>query len=275
LALGPAEKIFMENAKTADKVFRELIEAMARLRGDGGCPWDKEQTHASLKASLLEESHELMEAIDAEEPEKLKEELGDVLHQIVFHCQIAAEKGFFSLADIAAHVKDKMIRRHPHVFVGYEMADTAAVLKQWARIKAEERKKGDASALGDLPRSMPALARAQRIAERASSVGFDWPSRAGALDKVAEEMNELKAARGDGQDRVREELGDLLFSLVNLARFFGVEAEEALREATNRFQRRFAHIERTLKQRGKELTEATLAEMDALWEEAKAMEAET
>src|SRR5262245_1398272 len=247
---------------------------MAQLRGANGCPWDKEQSHASLRTFLLEESHELLDALDKGQSAQIREELGDLLHQIIFHCQIAAESGAFTAEDVVRDLKDKMIRRHPHVFSGKALPDSDTVLKQWARIKATE-KDGDTpkSALGNLPRSMPALACAQTITERASQVGVDWPDIVPVWNKVEEELGELKTAYSSGdKQRTGEELGDLLFSLVNLSRFLGLQSEDVLKQATERFIKRFSHIERRLHDQGKDPTISSLEAMDRLWDEAKAIE---
>jgi MazG family protein len=260
--------------ENAAKAFAELLDLMVRLRGDNGCPWDKEQSHASLRSFLLEESYELSDALDQGNTRKIREELGDLLHQIIFHCQIAAEIGAFTAEDVARDLKDKMVRRHPHVFSGKALPDSETVLKQWAEIKGAE-KEGEApkSALGNLPKSMPALARAQTITERASQVGFDWPDVAPVWRKVEEELTELKNACSSGnQQRTAEELGDLLFSLVNLSRFFGIQSEDALAQATERFIKRFRHIEIRLRERGTRPAASSLEVMDVLWNEAKDLE---
>jgi tetrapyrrole methylase family protein/MazG family protein len=261
-------------SQSTEGKFSELLDAMAQLRGPTGCPWDKQQTHTSLKSSLLEETYELLDAIEEANDTSLREELGDLLHQIVFHCQIAAERGAFTVNDVIGELKDKMVRRHPHVFSGKALPNTDAVLKQWARLKAEE-KQGDESksALGHLPQAMPALARAQTITERASHVGFDWPEIAPVWQKVEEELSELKkACRLGDKQRMGEEMGDMLFSLVNLSRFLGLHAEEALTRAIQRFTRRFAYIEKKLRASRKTPATSTLEEMDALWREAKQLE---
>jgi tetrapyrrole methylase family protein / MazG family protein len=264
----------VERNSSAGEKFHELLAAMAQLRSENGCPWDKEQTHASLKSSLLEESYELLEVLDGTDDNKLREELGDLLHQIVFHCQIASERGAFTAEQVVSELREKMVRRHPHVFSGDPLPDKEAVLKQWARLKTEE-KNGDPvkSALGTLPKAMPALSRAQKLTERASQVGFDWPSAEPVWQKVEEELAELKAACSSGnQKRIGEEFGDLLFSLVNLSRFLNVQAEEALLEAIDRFSTRFAYIETKLRESGQTPASSSLSQMDALWEEAKALE---
>lgn len=262
------------NHKLAGEKFAELLETMERLRGRNGCPWDKEQTHASLKQFLLEETHELLDTLDGKDPAKIREELGDLLHQIVFHCQIAAEGGTFTAVDVIAELNNKIMRRHPHVFSGQRLPDTAAVIEQWAEIKAREDSSDiRPSALGNLPKSMPALARAQKITERASSVGFDWPSVEPVWQKIEEELNELKTACAIGsKTRVEDETGDLFFSLVNLARFLGIQAEEALNHTTAKFIKRFEYIEARLQERGKPPITCSLEELDLLWNEAKALE---
>jgi tetrapyrrole methylase family protein/MazG family protein len=258
--------------------FTKLLEVMAQLRGEHGCPWDKEQTHVSLKPCLLEETYELLDALDAlddSDGKKLREELGDVLLQVVFHSQIAAEQGRFTIQDVITKLTDKLVRRHPYVFAGEPLPEnTAAVLKQRFQIKANERKDGEAkSALGNVPKAMPALARAQSIARRASHVGFDWPSIEPVWGKVEEEIQELKNAAASGDKlNTAEELGDLFFSLVNLARFLDIEAEHALAQTTDRFARRFHYIETKLSEANKSLEQSSLEEMDFLWDEAKKIE---
>jgi tetrapyrrole methylase family protein/MazG family protein len=225
---------------------------------------------------LLEETYELLDALDDGDPQKLKEELGDVLLQVVFHSQIAAEENRFTAKDVIAQLTDKLIRRHPYVFAGEPIPqDTAAVLKQRLQIKTSERKDGESkSALGNVPKAMPALARAQSITRRASHLGFDWPNIGPVWEKVEEEIRELKnAAESGDKTRTGEELGDLLFSLVNLARFLDVEAEEILAQTVDRFTRRFHYIETKLQQADKSFDQSSLEEMDRLWEEAKKIEA--
>lgn len=257
-----------------DSGFAQLVELMAQLRGEKGCPWDKEQTHTSLKPALLEETYEVLDAIDRGDPQELKRELGDLLLQVVFHARIAAEQGDFAIGDIVSSLSEKLIHRHPHVFSGTNLPDAEAVLRQRLQIKARE-KQGNMplSSLGELPRAMPALARAQRITERASHFGFDWPDPAPVWQKIDEEMSELKKAYSSrDKEQIGKEMGDLLFSLVNLCRFLDLQAEEVLRETVDRFIRRFGHIESELKQKGKTLEDASLEEMDLLWEEAKKRE---
>ena len=264
----------MEKVTKAGESFDDLIAAMARLRGEQGCPWDKEQTHVTLKPFLLEETYELLEAIERGDPKEMAEELGDLLHQIVFHCQIAADESQFTADEVICRLVEKMKRRHPHVFSDRQLYDPDAVLQHWVKAKAEEnRTKKSASALGDLPRAMPALARAQTVTDRASLLGFDWPSVGQVWGKVEEELAELKTAVSSGDKRrASEEMGDVLFSLVNLSRFMDLQAEDALAQTVDRFLKRFSHIEKSIRKNGKTLAEASLAEMDSLWEEAKKIE---
>lgn len=264
----------MEERTRADVELSEVLAIVAELRGERGCPWDREQTHVSLKSALLEETYELLEAIEKGDSKELEEELGDLLLQVVFHCQLAAEQSRFTLGEVVSRLKEKLIRRHPHVFEDRSLLDTHAVLRQRASIKAQEKRSGQSrSSLGNVPRAMPSLARAQRITDRASYVGFDWPGPEQVWDKVEEELHELKVASSSGDKRrTREEMGDLFFSLVNLARFYGFEAEDALAEAVDRFLKRFLHIETRLREQGKTPAESSLEEMDSLWEEAKSLE---
>jgi len=259
-------------ADTAAASFVGLVEIMARLRGEGGCPWDREQTPETIKPYLIEETYEVLEAIDEQDPEKLKEELGDLMLQVVFHARMAEETGAFAIGDVLAAINDKLVRRHPHVF-GDRKAETAQeVLFNWEQIKQTERRreKGQASLLDGVPREMPALLRAHRLQEKASRVGFDWKEAQEVFRKVEEELAELRAAmEGQAADRVEAELGDLLFALVNLSRFLAVNPEEALRKTIARFIARFRYIEEELARRGRSLRQATLEEMDALWAEAK------
>lgn len=266
-----------ENAeKRAGQLFEELVTVMARLRGEGGCPWDREQDHVSLKRYALEEVYELMEAIDEDDPEAMREELGDVLLQVLFHAQMAFESDRFRIEHVMSGLRDKLVRRHPHVFGDANLHDAEAVLQNWERTKAREKRQRDrrnVSVVGDVPKGMPALARAQRVGDKAASVGFDWGEVDPVLGKIEEELRELREAARSGQaERIRDELGDVLFALVNLSRFFKVQAEEALGATVDRFQKRFAHIEKRLRERGKTPEQVSLEEMDALWEEAKKTE---
>jgi len=241
-----------------------LQDIIAHLRAPDGCPWDREQTHRSLRPNLLEEAYEVLEALDADDPDKLREELGDLLLQIVLHAQIAAEAGEFTLAEALEGIIAKLKRRHPHVFGEVEVEGVGEVLRNWERIKREE---GESSMLAAIPAHLPALARSQAIQQRVARVGFDWHDSEGVLAKVAEEAEELTKAEGDA--RREKEFGDLLFVLVNLARWLGIDAESALREANRRFCQRFARMESLCAERGLDLSQMTLEEMNELWEEAK------
>lgn len=265
--------------RDTEKKFTELLNVMAQLRSHTGCPWDIEQTHASLKPCLLEETYELLDAIDDDETTKLKEELGDVLLQVIFHAQIAREAGRFTVTDVIEVLTDKLVRRHPYVFAGAPLPeDPAAALKQRAQLKAQENQSdkhaGDnPSALGNVPRAMPALARAQSISRRAAHLGFEWPSIEPVWGKVEEEMAELKEAVAAGdKTRTGEELGDLLFTMVNIARFLDIESEEVLAQTVDRFTRRFHHIEARLRGANKDFAQSSIAEMDRYWDEAKQLE---
>jgi MazG family protein len=258
---------------TAGEKFQKLVEIMARLRAPGGCPWDREQTFDTIKPYLLEETYEVMDAIDARDWPELSGELGDLLLQPVFLSQIAAGQDLFSIADALDAINEKLIRRHPHVF-GQQTAETAGDVRRiWGEVKAEEKKqKGEQAAglLDSVPRALPALVEAQQLTTRAAHVGFDWDNAEQVLAKLHEELAEFDAARQAGsQEELEGELGDMLFVLVNLARFVKVDPEQALRKTNGKFRRRFGYIERKLSEQGKSPEEATLAEMDALWEEAK------
>ena len=251
---------------------------MARLRAPGGCPWDREQTFDTIKPFLLEETYEVMDAIDARDWPELTGELGALLLQSVFFSQMAAEQSLFSIADALDAINEKLIRRHPHVF-GAQTAETAGDVRRiWGEVKAEEKKqKGEhrGGLLDSVPRALPALVEAQQLTSRAAHVGFDWDNAEQVLEKLHEELAEFDAARRRvlqeeaAQEELEGELGDMLFVLVNLARFVKVDPEQALRKTNAKFRRRFGHIERRLGEQGKSPEEATLAEMDALWEESK------
>jgi len=253
------------------KTFADMVEVMARLRGEGGCPWDREQDHHTLKGYLIEECYETIDAIDADDLDALCEELGDVLLQVVFHAQLEAEAGVFTIDDVIERIVDKLIRRHPHVFGDVAVADSAEVLRNWERIKRAE--KGEAapeSLLDGVPSSLPALMRAMEISKRAVRAGFEWEKFEDVLAKMEEEIDELRQAIAAGRsEEVFAEIGDLLFTLVNVARWQKVNPEEALRDMLIRFTTRFRHIEQAARAQGRRLEEMTLAEMDALWDEAK------
>ncbi len=250
--------------------FDELVEIMARLRE--GCPWDKEQTHRTLVPYLIEETYEVVEAIEADDMDALCEELGDLLLQIVFHSQLGSEVGKFTVADVIDALSNKMVRRHPHVFGDAVIEDVESQWQSWEALKAKE-KTGlkRKSRLEGIPKHLGALQRGQRMQEKASRVGFDWPGVHGVLDKLHEEMTELAEARRDKQDdpHVREELGDVLFTIVNLARALGIDAETAMREANEKFYRRFAFMEERAAADGKALSDLSLDELEELWQLAK------
>ena len=273
--------------------FTKLVDLMAALRAQNGCPWDRKQTHESLKPYLLEEVYEVIETIDLRDEQKLREELGDVLLQVLFHSQIAAEAGSFTIEDVIETLATKLVRRHPHVFRAGDQAGQASnseqVLAQWEDIKRAEREAAGntQSVLDGVPKILPALLRAYQIQARAARVGFDWPQSDAGLEqvlaKITEEIGELREAltlnqvrmesesnnRLDAREEMENELGDLLFSLVNLARFLKANPEDALRRATNRFIDRFHLVEAQALEKGRLLTEMTLPEMDELWDEAK------
>ena len=253
----------------------DLLGIMAKLRAPGGCPWDREQTLRTLTPYLLEEAHEVIEAIEAGDAVHHREELGDLLFQVVFQARIAREEGKFDFADVCDGISDKLTRRHPHVYGDVNVSGSKEVIKNWERIKAEERKeKGqERSAIGGVPVSLPALVRAERLTEKAGAAGFDWPDAKSVLAKVREELDELtEAVDGGTPQRIEDELGDLLFALANLGRWVKVHPEEALRGTLRRFESRFHYIEAQLRERGKSPRESNLAEMDALWNQAKEKE---
>lgn len=246
---------------------KDLEEIVRILRAPGGCPWDAEQTHQSIRRNFLEEAYEAAEAIDEENPEHLKEELGDVLLQVVFHARMEQEEGRFDLDAVADGVCKKLIYRHPHVFGDVAVSGTGEVLSNWEELK--RREKGQATntdALEAVAKSLPALWRAEKVQKKAKKAGFDWPDVSGALDKLSEELEELKAAVSQGTN-VAEELGDLLFSAVNVSRFLKVDCEDALNQATDKFIDRFRRVEELAGERP--MTEMTLAQLDELWERAK------
>ena len=259
--------------KSAGEKFQLLVDLMARLRAPGGCPWDREQTFETIKPFLLEETYEVMDAIDARNWPGLADELGDLLLQAVFFSQMASEETLFTIDDALDAITQKLIRRHPHVF-GDETAQTEGdVRKRWSEIKAEEKRtKGDVdkTLLGSVPRSLPALVEAQQLTARAAQVGFDWENADQVLDKLHEELDEFhEARRHASRQELEDELGDLLFVLVNLARFVKVDPEQALRSTNAKFRRRFGYVEQKLAERGKSALESSVAEMESLWQEAK------
>lgn len=260
-------------AEASGAQFETLVQIMERLRGDDGCPWDREQTRQTLKPFLIEEAYEVVEAIDEEDPKQIMEELGDLLFQVVFHAQVAAERREFTIGQVLAATTEKMVRRHPHVF-GDGTASTAhEVLEQWEELKRKERhvaSTAPVSALDGVPRELPALLRAQRLQDKASRVGFDWPEISGVTAKLEEELGELTEAIGSATpEAIEQELGDVLFSLVNLARFLNLNAEEALRKSVARFTTRFRCMEEALRCDGRRFDEVSLEEMERLWQDAK------
>lgn len=243
------------------ETFRKII---ARLRAPDGCPWDKKQTHTSLKPYFIEETYEALQAIDEKDPRKLCEELGDILLQIGLHAQIASEAGEFDLTDVVREINEKLIRRHPHVFGDLKVIDAEEVSRIWGKLKREE---GKNSILSGLPKTMPALAQSQALQRRAAQVGFDWKEFSGVLEKVVEELEELKQAKTQ-EERISE-FGDLLFALTNVARWIEIDLESALHLANERFCKRFSYIEDVCQKRGVLVQELSLEELDILWKEAK------
>lgn len=256
--------------QSAHYTWDDLIEIMARLRA--GCPWDREQTHRTLVPYLIEETFEVVEAIEISHGEGLCEELGDLLLQVVFHAQLATEVGTFSIADVVDALSNKMVHRHPHVFADAVIEDVDAQWRNWERLKALEKTGRERrSRLDGIPKHLGALQRGQRMQEKASRVGFDWPDVQGVLDKLSEELSELAQARREQQDdaRVREELGDVFFTLVNLSRALGIDAETAMREANEKFYRRFSFMEERAAENGKSLSDLDAHELEELWKLAK------
>ena len=258
---------------SAAEKFDRLVALMARLRAPGGCPWDREQTFDSIKPHTLEETYEVLDAVDRRAWPELAEELGDYILQAVFYAQMAGEQDLFTIEDALDAVNRKLVRRHPHIF-GEESAETAGDVKRiWSEVKAAEKaaqgREGE-SLLAPVPRALPALVEAQQITSRAAQVGFDWENPEQVLDKLREELDEFaEARRGGSHDELEGELGDLLFVLVNLARFVKVDPEQALRATNAKFRQRFGYIETKLAERGSRLADATIEEMEALWQEAK------
>jgi len=249
--------------------FESFAEIIAHLRAPDGCPWDKVQTHKSLRTHLLEESYETLSAIDAGDFESMREEFGDLLLQIVLNAQIGSEQKNFTITQVIKSIYDKIIRRHPHVFGEVMLEGVSGVLQNWEKLKEQERKgkKEDKGLLDGVPAALPALTQAQEYQDRAARVGFDWPEIQGVLDKVREEIDEIEKA--ENIEEVTGELGDLFFALVNLARWRKVDAESALRETNLKFKKRFAYVEQGAKNQGRDLSDMSLDEMDALWNEAK------
>ena len=267
-------------SEEAAQHLQEAVEIMARLRGPDGCPWDREQTFDSIKRHTLEETYEVFDAIERRAWPDLKDELGDLLLQVLFYAQMASEAGYFTLQDVASNLNAKLIRRHPHIFAGAEVADSDAVLRNWEQIKQSEKKastnpqsSSPSSMLDDIPRAMPAVLEASKLGSRAAKVGFDWPNAEGLFDKLQEEITELKAeltpsSGGQSQTAIEAEFGDLLFTAVNLARHLKVDPESALRATNAKFRRRFAAMESAAGSRDA-LAASTPSELEQLWNQAK------
>ena len=256
----------------ANESIAKLLEVVRKLRSPQGCPWDREQTHDSLKPFLVEETYEALEAIDNKDMPALCGEMGDVLLQVVLHAQLAEEQKLFTFEDVVNGITEKMIRRHPHVFSDTTADTVNDVLVNWEKIKKTEQTSEQqvVSVLDNVPKTLPSLSRADKLQRRAARLGFDWDNIAGAWDKVHEEIAELKeASAGEDKQKIEEELGDLIFSIVNVARKLEIDAEEAHRGAINKFRQRFRYIEDKVREKGKDLHDLTLEEMDKLWDEAK------
>jgi len=257
--------------------FERLLDLMAKLRSEEGCPWDREQTHQSLRPYVVEETYEVLEAIDSGSPDKLCEELGDLLLQVVFHAQLATEAGQFTMRDVIRGINEKLIRRHPHVCGDVAVDGVSGVLDNWEKIKREEKGSERRSALDGVPKALPGLQRAEKLQNKAAKVGFDWGNLEGPLEKVKEEFAEFEAIlqggipepNTDAWDRLEDEFGDILFSLVNVGRFLKIDSELALRRTIAKFVSRFEYMERAAASKGKRLEELTLDEMEELWQQAK------
>ncbi|MGO9592025.1 MAG: nucleoside triphosphate pyrophosphohydrolase [Candidatus Acidiferrales bacterium] len=267
--------------RAAGKWFEKLVALQARLRGPGGCPWDHEQTHESLRRFLIEEAYEVLDAMEEGGPKEFASELGDLLLQVVFHSILAEETGAFTISDVIESVHTKMVRRHPHVFGNVSAKTSGEVLKNWEQIKREERaEEGSAaedSILAGVPRSLPGVLEAQELTKRAAKIGFDWENLAGILEKLDEEKRELQVlvpghAKSSFTRKIEEEIGDLLFTGVNIARFLGVDSEIALKAANRKFKRRFHWMESTAARQGVDLSDLPRERMEELWDESKAHE---
>lgn len=252
--------------------FNDLLRIMEILRAPDGCMWDREQDHQSIRRNFIEETYEVCEAIDEQDPEHLKEELGDVLLQVVFHTEMEKEKGVFDIGDVADGICKKLIYRHPHIFGTVEVGSSEEILRNWDELKRKEKhQETDTSALESVAKSLPGLIRAEKLQKKAAKVGFDWENAQGALEKVEEELDEVKrAVAGDGDPE--EELGDLLFAAVNVARHLKVDPERAMEKTCNKFVRRFAEMERQARQENKALSDLSLTELDTLWNRSKEKE---
>jgi len=272
LYIPPVKGFFQEKYDIYD-----LLDIMKALRAEDGCPWDREQTHKTLEKYLIEESYELVDAIEKEAEDKMVEELGDVLLQVVFHSQIAAERGTFDFGEVVDRICKKMIWRHPHVFGEEKVKNSQEVLDKWEKLKWEEKKREEkelnsyTDVLRDVPRYVPALMRSFKVQEKASRVGFDWDRVEEAFSKIYEELEELKEVyKGENKEKIKEEIGDLIFAVVNVARFLDVDPEQATHQTVEKFIERFSYVEREARKKGMKLENMTLSDMDALWNEAKA-----
>ena len=255
-----------EDSKQLDR----LRAIMHRLRAPGGCPWDAEQTHESLVSNLIEEAYETVDTIQRGDHNHLQEELGDLLLQVVFHAELAEEAGRYNLDDVARGISDKLVRRHPHVYATSDAEDTDAVLEQWDAIKRKEKGDEKEPYLHGVGKGLPGIIKAAKLQKKAAKVGFDWPDQAGVIAKLKEELTELEAALESGNDRdIEDELGDLLFSAVNLARFRKLDPEVVMNQANNKFESRFAKMEASLEEQGLSLEDASLEQMEAAWQAAK------
>ena len=251
--------------------FYKLIKIVDTLMGDNGCPWDKVQTRESLKPYLVEETYEVLEALDANDPEKIKDELGDLLYQILFHSKISSLKGEFDFRDVINNLNEKMVRRHPHVFKKGQLNTPSQVIEQWEEIKKEEKGQANQkSILDSIPINLPSLLRAQKLQKKVAKEGFDWNQVRDVFNKLDEEIAEFKEAVLEGKDKnIQNEIGDILFVIVNIAKFNKIDAEEALRSTNNKFIKRFHYIEQKITKSGKTLQESSLEEMERYWQEAK------
>jgi len=257
--------------KIEGEKFEKLVEIINTLMGENGCPWDRVQTRESLKPYLVEEAYETLEALDGNDPEKIKDELGDLMYQVLFHAKIAENRGEFGIGDVVENLSEKMVRRHPHVFDAGNLETPDEVVDQWEHIKISEKANRDhKSVLDSVPKPLPSLARAQKLTKKAAKHGFDWPEIEDVFAKLDEEVAEFKDAVLNGkEDEVDGELGDILFVLANIARKKKIDAEEALRGTNNKFIERFQHIERRVEESGKTLKDTSLDEMESYWQEAK------
>ena len=280
-AKSPAASPANRSRKDIGEVFKAFVAIQTRLRAPGGCPWDREQTHATLRTYLIEEAYEVLDAIESGEPSNLAEELGDLLLQVLFHADIAREAGAFDLSDVITGIHEKMVRRHPHVFGNVKAETSGEVLKNWAQLKAKEKQKNQSqslrssdeaknSALDGVPKNLPALPEAFQLTRKAAHVGFDWDGVDGVLAKLEEEIAELRSAiSGNERDAIEEEFGDLLFSAVNLARFLRLDPEVTLKQSNRKFKARFHEMERVASASGAELSKLSIEEMEQLWAKAK------